>query len=626
MDNINYKALMERYNELNSFSVDKDETKDGLIKKLMDISFEKKQISNEANAIIREYIAKYEKDPSLLDEDALAALNEFLPQVMPSGGNEFFDPAIALRISKLLLEHYKAAQDLEMTVKFLRFCAVFDMMLKEHMDDYDGIPHTLEAEKYLSEFDKLSDAGKLNLLYCWLMCTYNRKDPAFGLDKYRDMRETFEAIRQKVGGDPQMVYLLVWFKEHSLEFALEAYETYVLNTYETEHTEADDDEHYECPVDIEKEAPLMEELKHELLDILASDNSKALIPNRVAARLTILRADYYLGNITAEEMLARLEEFSELPDDYDSDERTTAMFGANITYLEILCHSDRFERQYVLDKSMEIIRRVLKTVDDSTKEQSGQYLNAYIVSRYTLMLVRAASRFIEFDFFKNTTLNATICADKALYVHTMMVKEISLVLFDYILEHDPKYFDGVTRRGWEYWAEHKDSFRDLMENCALFHDIGKYFCLDVISNSSRSLTDDEFEIVKRHAANFSNVYTGRMSPELQCIRDCAHLHHLWYNNSGGYPRKKHTFNKPLVNILTVADCIDAATDNIGRPYGLGKTLEQLIAEFDEGRDTRYSGYVCELLHNDEIQKKISYIINDRRKEIYCDIYLGGEVK
>lgn len=67
-----------------------------------------------------------------------------------------------------------------------------------------------------------------------------------------------------------------------------------------------------------------------------------------------------------------------------------------------------------------------------------------------------------------------------------------------------------------------------------------------------------------------------------------------------------------------------ATDNIGRPYGLGKTLEALITEFDRNKEVRYSGYISELLHVDEIQRKINYVIYDRRKEIYCEIYLREE--
>lgn len=113
-----------------------------------------------------------------------------------------------------------------------------------------------------------------------------------------------------------------------------------------------------------------------------------------------------------------------------------------------------------------------------------------------------------------------------------------------------------------------------------------------------------------------------MTLEVKCIHDCALLHHLWYNGRGGYPRERHTDNQPFVNIISIADSIDAATDNIGRPYGLGKTLEQLMEEFDGMKDTRYSGYICDLLHVDEIKREIEHTIDEKRKEIYCSIYLS----
>ena len=164
-----------------------------------------------------------------------------------------------------------------------------------------------------------------------------------------------------------------------------------------------------------------------------------------------------------------------------------------------------------------------------------------------------------FELFKSTVLNVTVYADKALYVHTMMVKEICLAILGYILDHDPVYLDSVAGYDWEYCRDHKDEILDLMEDCALFHDIGKYFCLEIVSNSSRRLTDDEFEIIKHHPLNFSTIYQGEMTPGIECIRDCALLHHRWYNEEGGYPLERHTANKPFVNILTIADCIDAAT-------------------------------------------------------------------
>lgn len=76
--------------------------------------------------------------------------------------------------------------------------------------------------------------------------------------------------------------------------------------------------------------------------------------------------------------------------------------------------------------------------------------------------------------------------------------------------------------------------------------------------------------------------------------------------------------------MTVADCIDAATDNNGRPYGMGKTLEQLMTEFDAGRYTRYCAYVVDLLRLEEIQQRIHHIINDRRSELYYDLLCREE--
>ena len=71
-----------------------------------------------------------------------------------------------------------------------------------------------------------------------------------------------------------------------------------------------------------------------------------------------------------------------------------------------------------------------------------------------------------------------------------------------------------------------------------------------------------------------------------------------------------------MNIISIADSVDAATDNIGRPYGQGKMLEQLLEEFEGMKDSRYSGYICDLLHVESVKKKIERILDAKRKEIY----------
>ena len=611
VDYRSYRALMERYHAVSEVTAEPGETRESLIQKLMDVSRQKKQILSEANEIIGEYIVTYEKDPALLNGEAAGVLGELIHMVTTSYGDGLLDPAMGIRIGKLLLAYYRAAQDMEMTVNYLFMCSFFDMLLRNQIGGADFAPYSAEAEKLLPYFDGLSPVGKVKLVHGWLMGVYNTNAPMSGLDKFRQMREQFEALDQKAQGNPGIQEALGMFVLNSLQNALDGF------TAEPENAE-------ERRALLEKEAPVMELFQQGLQRILNAENPKAYINDRVLARLLILRTDYCLGKISVGEFFEALQDFSVFPEDYDAHERGSAVFSVSVASIKTLHTCGAFERQYVIDKSREIIGHVLKNLDDSTKalREYSQYLGEREMNSYMLTLISAASGYVDFDFFKTTVLNTTVYADKTLYVHTMMVKEIALVLLDYILEHDPAYLDGVAGHGWEYARDHKREMRELMENCALLHDIGKYFCLDIVNNASRSITDDEFEIIKQHPTNFSRIYTGDMSPEIQCIRDCARLHHLWYNEAGGYPNEAHTCNKPFVNILTIADCIDAATDNIGRPYGFGKTFEQVRSEFDRDRDTRYCGYISGLLHVEEIQRQIEYIVSDRRKDIYCDIYLG----
>ena len=613
MDHRRYPELMERYKELGTLSIDPHETRESLIKKLTDISREKKKIMVEANAIISEYITKYENSPEPPDSEAAAMLEDFLSRLRPSN-QELLDPPLSLRISRLLLRYYQSTNDPEQILPILQQCALYDLTLKNHQDSYESSPYALMAEQYMSEFDRLSDKAKHTMIHCMVIGGYNRKDLTYGLKKFRENREVFVNIRKKMGEDDFTCrYYDVLFKSNALAYALCA-------CLEAEDTENHGVRLSEPLIDLEKEAALMDEFKQELEDILASEQAQQLIYDRVSARFYIAQTDYHLGRITLDKLLSLMEEYLGPHEDYTPYEQSSALLTGWPCYLDYLCRCGSFDSQYVENRSIEIIRHVLTHAEETVKDLS-QYVSESAINSAVLQMLCTSSHFLEFDFFKRTVLKAAVYANKELYVHTMMVKEICLVILDYILDNDPRYLDGVAGFDWEYCRDHKQELMELMENCALLHDIGKYFCLDIVNNSSRSLTDDEFEIIKEHPVNFSKVYQGSINPKIWCIRDCAELHHLWYNGMGGYPRKEHTVNKPLVNILTVADCIDAATDNIGRPYGLGKTTEQVIAEIDSERDTRYSGYISELLHVEEIRRRIDHVISDRRRDIYCEIYL-----
>lgn len=611
MDYRNYHKLLEQYNKLDDLVFSGDETREEVIGRLIEISKEKKKIQTENNEIIREYILKYEKAPESLDVGAEEMLQDFMSTLLKKSG-ECLDVPIALRISRLLLQYYQRVGNTERSLTMLERCAVFDIIMKEHLDDNAGSMYSLMAEQYLDIFDSLSEAAQKSLVNCWLLSVINRRDMTFALKKYKEISTWLEEVRRKKGNDFMRSHYIVC-KENTLGFTLEA-------CRRAAYAQKSKKVPKEPLIDPLQAAPYIEELSGELCGVLASKEQQSMIYDKVVAGLYCLEADYHLGKITLEELLERLEDYMEPREEDNAIEQCSALFTASSYYLDYLCKCSRYDEKYILKKSMEIVKHVLGKAKDMER-----YLGSYQTNYCLLMLVNSASAVVDFDFFQSTVLSATIYANKALYVHTMMVKEISSAILSYILEHDPRYVDGVGGYEWEEGQEYREKMMKLMEKCVLFHDIGKYFCLDYVSNSSRSLTDDEFEIIKEHPANFSKIYQGEMSREVECVHDCALLHHLWYNEKGGYPLGKHTANQPFVNIISIADSVDAATDNIGRPYGQGKTLDQLLEEFEGMKDSRYSGYICDLLYVEPVRKKIERILDAKRKEIYCDVYLGEAV-
>lgn len=631
MDYKEYAKNLKRYNELDAVSFKPENTKEEVIKVLTDISLEKKRIKTENNEIIREYIEKYEKDFDRLDAAAEESLKGFMRELIP-GAAEFLDVPITFRIARLLLRYYAEAGDTEQMISMLERCTVFDIVIKEHLDDYESSPYVQVAEKYLDRIDTLSEKARKSLVNAWLLGVVDRRNLTAGLHKYPQIKERFEKIQKeaeklaeagstaeaenRTGKDgaantrkPFMAAHYLMCQQNVLAFALEACRRteYAAKTGQGE-----------ALIDMEKEAPVMEELCRELETALAKNEVLGATGDRVIVHLYCAQASYHMGKISLKELLAIFEECAKPHEEYNAMEQFSALFTANSYYMDYLYRCSHYEESYILEKSMEIVKHVMEAAGKMAHE-FGNYQVNYCV----LMLVNTASNVVDFDFFKSTVLNATVYANKPLYIHTLMAKDISIILLKYILEHYPQYLDGISGYSWEYCRDHKDEIVELMENCALFHDIGKYFCLDYVSNSSRSLTEEEFAVIKAHPANFSKIYQGKDSPQTICIHDCALLHHLWYNGRGGYPlQEKHTYNQPFINMISIADSIDAATDNIGRPYGTGKTLAQLMEEFDREKGTRYCPYVCSLLHEQKVQDEIQQMITKGREDVNYKVYMG----
>ena len=89
--------------------------------------------------------------------------------------------------------------------------------------------------------------------------------------------------------------------------------------------------------------------------------------------------------------------------------------------------------------------------------------------------------------------------------------------------------------------------------------------LEIIETQHRPLTDEEFGIIRSHP-NRGGQYLS-IDEDLARYVDIARGHHKFYNGKGGYPNDFDNTVSPecfMIDIITVCDCLDAATDQYGR--------------------------------------------------------------
>ena len=193
------------------------------------------------------------------------------------------------------------------------------------------------------------------------------------------------------------------------------------------------------------------------------------------------------------------------------------------------------------------------------------------------------------------------------YIHSVMVMKIAEIIYDY-MDKDllPKL----------------DNPKEFIQNSALLHDIGKSRIADIINMQRRQLSNHEFNGIKHHPA-FGREIILR-SPLLKEYYDIIAGHHKWYDGKGGYPddfdNTKSKY-KIIIDLITIADCLDAATDRFGRNYKHPKSVKEVLEEFKASSGTRYSPYFVNLIaNNQELINKLEDLTQYKRPEYMYRAY------
>lgn len=204
------------------------------------------------------------------------------------------------------------------------------------------------------------------------------------------------------------------------------------------------------------------------------------------------------------------------------------------------------------------------------------------------------------------------------YIHSIMVKKITVIIANEMLEYDRDMFKQLIDLGYDT----DEKIINYLGNAALFHDIGKCLTVGVINLQNRKLTDEEFKYIKMHPSK-SKLLLGD-DPAFDTYYDVMLGHHRTYDGKGGYPLDFDNLSskyKIAIDLIAIADSIDAATDILGRNYTTGKNFYTLLEELKEYKGTRYNPEIIDFISSDEkLKKDLDNVTGRDRASVYYDVY------
>ena len=149
-----------------------------------------------------------------------------------------------------------------------------------------------------------------------------------------------------------------------------------------------------------------------------------------------------------------------------------------------------------------------------------------------------------------------------------------------------KYMKVMLKKYEEFYKEGLFTTEQVIDDisiAATLHDIGKVGIPDAILNKPGKLTDEEYEIMKKHTIigreTLESTYSDKLSSEvLEYAKDITLHHHEKYNGTGYPEGLKGEQITVISRIMSIIDVYDAlANDRVYKKAMPPKEVEEYIA-------------------------------------------------
>jgi putative two-component system response regulator len=184
------------------------------------------------------------------------------------------------------------------------------------------------------------------------------------------------------------------------------------------------------------------------------------------------------------------------------------------------------------------------------------------------------------------------------------------------IERTTKYLDILVKemlKNGPYKDEAAEWNLSLLIPSAQLHDVGKVIIPDHILNKPGKLTDEEFNIIKKHSSGGLSIINEikKKSDDdgfLDYAEKFAGYHHEKWNGSG-YPFGLSGSDIPLEGrVLAIADVYDALVSE--RPYKKPFSHEEAVKIINEGSGTHFDPMCVELFNNAEYDFWVQNVVTE----------------
>jgi HD-GYP domain-containing protein (c-di-GMP phosphodiesterase class II) len=300
----------------------------------------------------------------------------------------------------------------------------------------------------------------------------------------------------------------------------------------------------------------------------------------------------------------------------------TELLNFILKYFTISMFNDRADISY-RQKRNNVLRFCRDIVTAYQRRKDQQYATNYIHNLEKLVtydrLIKYLTPTERIDFLNKMYVATQVTT----YAHCVHVAKLADVMTDAVLSYEPQLFcNTLGHKNVASVMKHAQEYIDFAHNAAMYHDLGKNSLTSIIINECRPTTDLEYSIIKTHPDRGMKYLS--ITPELQRYHDTTLGHHKWYNDNGGYPADyDNTRSKVriMTDIVTLCDCMQAATEKIGRNYKKEKPFYRFMEELNRDAGTRYNPQLVDLINqHPDIYTRLQELVEDGWLEVYYNIY------